>query len=59
MRYTLPDGYIDTSDTGNTYCGELAHKILHGTNKIQIKTKADFNYCLETMLKAVYERLNK
>lgn len=67
MRYTLPDGYIDLKESGNTYCGNIAHTLMHKASKVQRESKnamskmfhkkvdIDFNTCLLYMLKASYE----
>lgn len=67
MRYILPDGYIELNENGNTYCGNIAHNIMHKAELVQRESKkemskmfnrnidVDFNTCLLYMLKASYD----
>lgn len=55
-KQVLPDGYIEFSNIGNTYCGAMAHEIMHKAELIQrkiqraLKVDVSFNQCLMSLL---------
>ena len=51
MKLKFTDGYIETKASGNTICGVLAHTLYHIAEEIARDNKADFQLCLNTVLK--------
>ena len=70
MRYILPDGYIELKESGNTYCGRIAHDIMHKAELVQRESinglskmfnkniEVDFNHCLLHMLRVSYIKID-
>ena len=52
MKLLLRDGYIETSDKGNTYCGVVAHEIMNFCIKLAREENLDYNFVLnDAMIK--------
>lgn len=59
MKHLFNDGYIEIKESGNTYCGELAHKIMHIAENISREKNYDFDYCLKCCIEASNNILNE
>jgi hypothetical protein len=56
MIYKLPDGYIEIRDSGNTYCGRIAHNIRHKASQVHRDCKKDMSEIFQRNVEIDYNK---